>query len=64
MGENQESGRNEEEVEIRAEIGGVAYSSNRYWAIAKAYPIHQALSNQNLWDQGWYDLEKALCETR
>lgn len=46
------------------EIGKFAYSSNRYWAMAKAYPIHQALSNQNLRDEGWYDLEKALRETR
>lgn len=61
-------GKRQEELKKRwkdaPEIGEFAYSSNRYWAIAKAYPIHQALSNQNLWNEGWYDLEKALRETR
>lgn len=61
-------GKRQEELKKRwkdaPEIGEFAYSSNRYWAIAKAYPIHQALNNQNLWNEGWYDLEKALRETR
>lgn len=61
-------GKRQEELKKRwkdaPEIGEFAYSSNRYWAIAKAYPIHQALSNQNLWNEGCYDLEKALRETR
>ena len=61
-------GKRQEELKKRwkdaPEIGEFAYSSNRYWAIAKAYPIHQALSNQHLWNEGWYDLEKALRETR
>ena len=45
-------------------IGKFANSSNRYWAISRVFPIQRALSNQNLWSEGWYYLEKALREAR
>ncbi|MCD8339223.1 MAG: group II intron reverse transcriptase/maturase [Burkholderiales bacterium] len=39
--------------------GEYAYSSNRYWAMAKTPVIHSALSKDEIWAEGWWTLE--LC---